>query len=204
MCIHIFVGLCDVDVPARPENLHRPAHIHIYSHKNNQSNSPPQVEPGKKVAAIVQVADAGFRAQLEGELDILALLGRCVRVYIHIYVCVYTLNPRTPKPTHAHHHIHPHSKNIAGSTRASWAWRASRSTSPSSTAVRVDACIYILDGFGSEEALEHTGPHHKQINLLIRMCPYQPHHQQQHHQPINGPTHNPLTNTLINNATINQ
>lgn len=35
-----------------------------------------QVEPGKKVTAIVQVADHNLRAQLEQERDILALLGR--------------------------------------------------------------------------------------------------------------------------------
>ena len=38
-----------------------------------------QEEPGKKVAAIVQVADEALRAQLETERDILALLGRYVR-----------------------------------------------------------------------------------------------------------------------------
>ncbi|KAM3569768.1 hypothetical protein VYU27_008148, partial [Nannochloropsis oceanica] len=35
-----------------------------------------RVEPGKKVAAMIQVADPGFRAKLEVERDVLALLGR--------------------------------------------------------------------------------------------------------------------------------
>ena len=35
-----------------------------------------QVEPGKKVAAFIQVADEGLRATLDEERDILALLGR--------------------------------------------------------------------------------------------------------------------------------
>jgi valyl-tRNA synthetase len=34
------------------------------------------VEPGKKVAAMIQVSDPAFRAELEKERDILALLGR--------------------------------------------------------------------------------------------------------------------------------
>ena len=35
-----------------------------------------KVEPGKKVAAMIQVADPAFRAKLEMERDVLALLGR--------------------------------------------------------------------------------------------------------------------------------
>lgn len=46
--------------------------------KNSPPNPLQKVEPGKKVACVVQVADPGLRAQLEGERDILALLGRWV------------------------------------------------------------------------------------------------------------------------------
>jgi len=35
-----------------------------------------KVEQGKKVAAIVQVADEGLRRELEKEKDVIALLGR--------------------------------------------------------------------------------------------------------------------------------
>ena len=34
------------------------------------------MEPGKKVAAMIQVSDPAFRAELEKERDVLALLGR--------------------------------------------------------------------------------------------------------------------------------
>lgn len=35
-----------------------------------------QVEPGKKVAAVIQSTDAGLRAQLQEERDVIALLAR--------------------------------------------------------------------------------------------------------------------------------